>query len=170
MHEAKDKRTQRVLLTIEGGGFFWQSRSVARALAGEFELAYVSSSAADEFPDSGLPDAPWHRMTKPTSVDGHSYWRDMRNVWRGIWQAVRLIRETDPDAIVCVATSMAVPLCFCGRIFGKKTVFIESITRVSNPSTTGRILSTLRLCNRLYVQWPEAQSLYRNAVYRGAVL
>ena len=46
MKSGNEDRKPRVLLTIQGGGFFWQSRSVARALAQEFELSYVSSSLA----------------------------------------------------------------------------------------------------------------------------
>jgi hypothetical protein len=63
-----------------------------------------------------------------------------------------------------------VPLCFWGKLAGKTTVFVESITRVKRPSLTGRILSRFRLCDRLFVQWPEAVKLYKGAIYDGAVL
>jgi UDP-N-acetylglucosamine:LPS N-acetylglucosamine transferase len=170
MNSGNEDRKPRVLLTIQGGGFFWQSRSVARALAQEFELSYVSSSLASDFPNHGLPDATWQQMSSVTTLADRSFLRKAANVAHGLWQALRVIRRTRPDAIVCVATSLAIPLCLCGKLLGKKTVFIESITRVSTPSTTGLILNRLHLCDRHYVQWPDAQALYRGAVYRGSVL
>ena len=170
MTETTANRRKRVLVTIQGGGFFWQSRSVAQALAKEFDLAYVSSSAARDFPDHGLPDATWHQMSSVTTLADRSFWRKAANVGHGLWQSFRVIRRARPDAIVCVASSLAVPLCLCGKILGRKTVFIESITRVSAPSVTGMILSRLHLCDRHYVQWPEAESLYPAAIYRGSVL
>ena len=167
---ARTITAQRVLLTIQGGGFFWQSCSVARALENEFEVEYISSCDEKYFPDKNLPTAPWHTVTPITTLTDHTIWRKAWNVFRGLLDSLVVIRKVNPDAIVCVATSLAVPLCICGRLMGKKTVFIESITRVSTPSVTGKILSRLHLCNRHYVQWPEAESLYPAAIYRGSVL
>jgi len=65
---------------------------------------------------------------------------------------------------------MAVPLCLVGKLYGITTVFVESITRVSKPSSTGTLLTKLKLCDRFYVQWPGAAKLYRNAVFKGSVL
>ena len=159
-----------MLVTVSGGGFFWQSRSVARALAEEFELCYVSPEPPEAFPESGLPAAPWHRVTRITTLADRSVLQRTRNVAIGLRDTLRVLRAVRPDAVVCVATSLAVPLCFWGRLLGLKTVFVESITRVSTPSATGRILSRLHLCSRLYVQWPEAKKLYPRAIYRGMVL
>lgn len=161
---------KRVLMTVQGGGFFWQSRSVAKDLVDEFELCYISSNMETAFPQSGLPPAPWHKVTHMTTLASQSTWHKIRDVTVALRDTYRVIRSVKPQAIVCVATSLAVPLCFWGKIFGIKTVFIDSITRVSTPSATGRILTRFRLCNRFYVQWPEAKSMYRGSVCKGTVL
>jgi hypothetical protein len=160
----------RVLLSIQGGGFFWQSRSVAKSLSGDFDLHYISPDSARPFEQSGLPQAPWHTVSNLTTLADRSAWRKTRNILVSLRETLAVVRAGKPEAIVCVATSLAVPLFIWGRIFGKRTVFIESITRVSTPSTTGRILSRLRLCDRFYVQWPEAAALYPDAICRGTVL
>ena len=160
----------RVLLSVQGGGFFWQSRSVAKSLAADFDLHYVSPDKAGPFAQRGLPPAPWHKVSNLTSLADRSAWRKTCNVLVSLRETLSVVRAVDPDTIVCVATSLAVPLFFWGRMLGKRTVFIESITRVSTPSTTGRILCRLRLCDRFYVQWPEAEALYPDAICRGTVL
>jgi UDP-N-acetylglucosamine:LPS N-acetylglucosamine transferase len=160
----------RVLLTIAGGGFFWQSRSVALELAQHFELHYVTPEDPSAWDGRGLPEGTFHRLSRVTTQGDRSAVRRLANFVASAAGAFRIVRHVDPQAIVCVASSIAVPLCSCGRLLGKRTVFIESITRVSHPSTTGKILDRLRLCDRFYVQWPEAAGLYRGAVYRGTLL
>lgn len=159
-----------VLLTLAGGGFQWQSLSVARDLLPHFALEIVSAEPREAFLGKGVPDVPYHVMPRITIMEDRSSWRKGRNLAVGLIEAWRLVGRVRPDAIVCVATSMAVPLCLVGRIRGIPSVFVESITRVARASSTGRILSRLGLCGRFYVQWPEAAGLYRNAVFKGNVL
>ena len=160
----------RVLLTLSGGGFLWQSLSVARGLQDKFELHLVSAEPRHAFSAQSLPDVPFHVMSRTTIMGDRHWWQKAHNVAVGVWDARRMIAAVKPDAIVCVATSMAVPLCLIGKLSGITTVFVESITRVSQPSSTGKILTRLRLCDRFYVQWPETASLYPNAIFKGSVL
>lgn len=160
----------RILLSFQGGGFSWQSCSVAKSLAQGFEIHYISSLPESAFPQANRPAGPWHTVSNITTLADKTMGRRLLNMIKGLRDTFRVLRVVNPDAIVCVATSLAVPLFICAKILRKKTVFIESITRVSAPSATGKILSRFRLCDRLYVQWPEAESLYREAVFRGTVL
>ena len=86
------------------------------------------------------------------------------------WQACAIVHKSKPDAIVGVAVPLSVPLAIAGKLFGKKVIFIESITRVAHPSITGRILDALALADRIYVQWSGSVNLYKNAIYKGTVL
>ena len=160
----------KVMLTVAGGGFLWQSRNVALGLAEVAELHYVSGEPWHNLEGSGLPDGVRHEVPAVTTFADRHPLRKARNALRASFSCLRLMREVRPEAVVCVATSLAIPLCLCGRLLGVRTVFVESITRVNSPSATGKLLSRLRLCDRLYVQWPEAASLYPGAVYRGALL
>lgn len=160
----------KVLVTITGGGFFWQSRAVAQGLAGDFDIHYVTPEDPAVWQDRGLPPGHFHSLSRVTIQADRTAFRKARNFLASLWGALSVMRKARPDAVVCVASSIAVPLCLWGRVLGKRTVFVESITRVSHPSTTGKILDALGLCDRFYVQWPEATRLYRHAIYRGTVL
>jgi UDP-N-acetylglucosamine:LPS N-acetylglucosamine transferase len=144
--------------------------SVARGLQDQFELHLVSAEPAHAYASQTLPDAPFHMMSRATIMGDRHWWHRARNVAIGTWDARRVIATVRPDAIVCVATSMAVPLCLVGKMYGITTVFVESITRVAKPSSTGTILTRLGICDRFYVQWPEAAKLYPNALFKGSVL
>lgn len=158
------------MLTVAGGGFLWQSRNVALGLADVAELHYVSGEPRHNIDGAGFPEAAWHEVPAVTTFTDRQPLRKARNAVHAFRACLGLMRRLRPDAVVCVATSLAIPLCLCGRLLGVRTVFVESITRVNSPSATGRLLSRLRLCDRLYVQWPEAACLYPGAVYKGALL
>ena len=160
----------RVMLTVAGGGFLWQSRNVALGLADVAELHYISGEPRHNIDGAGFPEAAWHEVPAVTTFTDRHPLRKARNAVRAFFACLGLMRRLRPDAVVCVATSLAIPLCLCGRLLGVRTVFVESITRVNSPSATGRLLSRLRLCDRLYVQWPESARLYPGAVYKGALL
>jgi len=158
----------KVMLTVAGGGFLWQSRNVALGLADVAELHFVSGEPRHNIDGTGFPDATWHEVPAVTTFTDRHPLRKARNAVRAFFSCLRVMRQVRPEAAVCVATSLAIPLCLCGRLLGARTVFVESITRVNSPSATGKLLSSLRLCDRLYVQWPEAARLYPRAVYRGS--
>lgn len=161
----------KAVITAAGGGFLWQSRNVARGIASVGELHFISGEPETNLDRSGFPDGTWHEVPAVTTqAVRHHAIRKVRNVLRTFLRCYGILRDVRPDAIVCVATSLAIPLCVCGRLLGSRTIFVESITRVDTPSVTGRVLSRLGLCDRIYVQWPEAVSLYRGAIYRGALL
>lgn len=168
--EALSIGRQRVLMSLSGGGFLWQSRTVASGLAESFELHYVLPEDPSAYGRASFPEGRFHQISCVTTLAGRGFIRRTSNTVRSLWETFRTVRQVKPHAIVCVATSIAVPLFFWGRLFGCHTVFVESITRVKRPSTTGRLLAALHLCERLYVQWPEAEKLYRGAIYRGSLL
>lgn len=166
-------RRKTVLLTLTGGGFLYEALALGQSLADDFDLAFVTTyDSISMFREgrTGIPVGDVHTVSKLTTIGDSAFLTKLRNALLCFWDSYKVVRRVKPDAVVCVGSSIAVPLCFWARVFRVKSVFVESITRVTSPSTTGRILSVLRLCDRLYVQWPEAVGLYRNAVYKGMVL
>ena len=57
--------------------------------------------------------------------------------------------------------------CLLARALGARLVFIESYAKVNTPTRTGRLL--YRFAHRFYIQWPELQEHYPNALYAGGV-
>ena len=87
-------------------------------------------------------------------------------LWRSLYISVRY----RPDAVVAVGTPEALPFFLWARLSGKKAVFIESITRVDSLSRTSRMLARLRLCHKIYVQWPCLAKTNPNTEYHGVVI
>lgn len=82
-------------------------------------------------------------------------------------KALVILRKSQPDLVISTGASIAVPFLMASKLFGIRTLFIESITRSSNLSLTGKLL--YNLVDEFYVQWPECVERYPKAQYRGIV-
>ncbi len=164
-------KPKKILVTLTGGGFLWQAQSLLNHLGNDYEYNYVTvQDSIEKAKTINIPKGEIHNITKIASMGDKSFIKILENTIISLKDAYRVVKKVNPCAVICVGTSLAVPLCLWAKYFGNKAIFVESITRVSKPSLTGKILSTLRLCDRFYVQWPEAVKLYRGAIYRGRVL
>ena len=86
-----------------------------------------------------------------------------------LWQAYGILGDRRIRGVLTAGVNLAIPLGIAARLRGVPAVFVESISRVTRPSVTGRVVSLLNLADRIYVQWPEATALYRRARYEGSI-
>lgn len=82
-------------------------------------------------------------------------------------KAIAILSQSKPDLLISTGASLAVPFILASKILGIKTVFIESISRTSNLSLTGKIV--YNFVDEFYVQWPECVEVYPKAQYKGIV-
>ena len=166
---------KKILVTLTGGGFLWEARALIKGMGNDYDYYFVTTpDAVDkvgvvDIPDD-IPEGEVHIIAKPTTMNVKSSLKKVKNTLRSFRDVCRVIRKVDLFAVICIGSSIAVPLCLWAKCFRKKAIFVETITRISKPSLTGKIISTLKLCDRFYVQWPEAVNLYKGAIYAGTVL
>jgi beta-1,4-N-acetylglucosaminyltransferase len=100
----------------------------------------------------------------------YAYHPTNRNLWnllRNALLALRLIARVRPRAIVTTGAGVAVPFCYVGRAFGAHVVFIESFSRVSEPSLTARLVYPI--ATTFFVQWPKVARHFPRAKYEGTI-
>ena len=162
---------KKILVTLTGGGFLWEAQSLIKGLGKGYCYHFVTTPDAPvKVEVADIPDGEVHTIAKPTTMNVRSNLKTVKNTLSSFRDACKLIRKVEPFAVICVGSSIAVPLCFWAKCFRKRAIFVETITRISKPSLTGKVISTLKLCDRFYVQWPESVRLYKGAIYRGMVL
>lgn len=84
-------------------------------------------------------------------------------------QSSLIFLSENPDMIITTGGGIALSMCYVGKLLGKKVVFIESLSRVENPSLTGRILYPI--ADLFLVQWKYLLKKYGpKAKYWGSVL
>lgn len=70
-----------------------------------------------------------------------------------------------PDVIVTTGTHTAVPMCYIGKLFGSKVVFIETFANSETRTVSGRIVYPIS--DLFIVQWESMLKLYPKAIYGG---
>lgn len=72
-----------------------------------------------------------------------------------------------PDVIVTTGAHTSVPMCYIGRLFGKKVIFIESYAKRTSPTLSGKLV--YKIATSFIVQWETMKEFYPNAKYFGGI-
>lgn len=94
--------------------------------------------------------------------------RNLVNLVRNFFVAVRVLFKEKPDIIVSTGAGVAIPFFYLGKLLGKKLVFIEAYERIENPSLTGRIV--YRITDAFILQWEEQKKFYPKGIVLGQIL
>lgn len=84
-----------------------------------------------------------------------------------ILKSLFLFAKYRPQVIVTTGTHTAVPMCYIGKLFGKKIIYIESFAKRTSPTLSGRMVYPI--ANVFVVQWKSMLQFYPKAVYWGGI-
>jgi UDP-N-acetylglucosamine:LPS N-acetylglucosamine transferase len=86
-----------------------------------------------------------------------------------LFEAVRILRRERPAVVLSAGAGPAVPFAIVGRLFfGCRVIYIETVTRISSPSLTGRIMYWL--AHDFYIQWRSLARYFPKARFAGSLL
>ncbi|MGM9882454.1 MAG: PssD/Cps14F family polysaccharide biosynthesis glycosyltransferase [Bacilli bacterium] len=84
-----------------------------------------------------------------------------------IFKSLFLFLKYRPKVIVTTGTHTAVPMCYIGRLFGRKVIFIESFAKRTSPTLAGRLVYPI--ASTFVVQWESMLEFYPKAEYWGGI-
>ena len=70
-----------------------------------------------------------------------------------------------PRYIITTGTHTAVPMCYIGKLFGSKIIFIETFANINTKTLSGKLIYPI--ANLFIVQWESMLELYPKAKYGG---
>lgn len=70
-----------------------------------------------------------------------------------------------PKVIVTTGTHTAVPMCYIGKLFFRKIIYIETIANSKTKTLSGKLVYPI--ANTFIVQWESMLELYPKAIYGG---
>ena len=82
-------------------------------------------------------------------------------------KTIYLFFRIRPKYIVTTGTHTAVPMCYLGKLFGSKIIFIETFANSNTKTLSGRMIYPI--ANLFVVQWKEMLKLYPKAIYGGSI-
>ncbi|MFC1793990.1 PssD/Cps14F family polysaccharide biosynthesis glycosyltransferase [Planctomycetota bacterium] len=83
-------------------------------------------------------------------------------------RCLRIVSKERPDVVISTGAAAGCMLCFLGKIFGAKVVWIDSITNVERISLSGRMVRYV--ADLFLVQWPELAGRYKKIEFVGTVV
>ena len=72
-----------------------------------------------------------------------------------------------PQFIVSTGSHTAVPMCYFGKLFGAKIIYLETFANIKTKSRSGSLVYPI--ADLFFVQWESMLELYPNAIYVGGV-
>jgi len=96
------------------------------------------------------------------------YLREFLLFWKLLILSALILLKERPFIIVSTGGGSTIPLCYLGKIFGSKIIFIQSLTNIEDLSLTGKIIYPI--ADLFLVQWPNLTKKYKKAKYWGRVL
>jgi beta-1,4-N-acetylglucosaminyltransferase len=146
-----------VLLVCSSGGHLLQLLALQSAWEG-FSRAWVSFDKSDV--RSLLQGEDVYFARGPTN-------RNVVNLIRNLAVAWRVVRAVRPKVVVTTGAGVAVPFAWVARLHGSAVVYVESLSRIEEPSLSCRMIAPV--VTRLYVQWPELSRALPRSRYVGNV-
>ena len=149
-------RRPKILAIASGGGHWIQLLRLRPAFVGA-ELVYASVNQAL------AADVAGHRFYRFPDANRETKFALMRQILRIAWILLRV----RPNVIVSTGASCGYVAIRIGRIFGARTLFIDSIANAERLSLSGQL--ACRHANLMLTQWPELAAA-EGPRYRGSVL
>ncbi len=141
--------SKRILAVASKGGHWRQMLALSGAYDGH-EVRYVSTDPSlTEFSVSECSRTHW--------------WRALTNVF----QLMVIMRQVRPDVVVSTGALPGLMALIVGKLFGARTVWIDSIANTDRMSLSGRLSKPF--AQLWLTQWPEVSDR-TGATYVGAVL
>ena len=84
-----------------------------------------------------------------------------------IIKSMYLVIKIRPKAIVTTGTHTAVPICYIGKLFGCKIIYIETFANINSQTLAGKIVYPI--ADKFIIQWETMKELYPKADYYGGI-
>lgn len=91
-------------------------------------------------------------------------WRVLRNIVK----TISLLQKFKPDTIVSTGAQVGGIMCFFGKLWGAKIIYIESLAKADSLSVTGK--NIYKMADKFYVQWESLAQKYEKAEYIGRLM
>lgn len=108
-----------------------------------------------------------------TMVPNHKFYvlpdfnrNNKSGILKSFFIIIKIYLNEKPDLVVTTGAAPGLVGLIFGKLFGLKTVWIDSIANVDELSSSGKI--ALRVADRFYTQWPDLAN--EKIIYVGNVL
>lgn len=165
---ARRQKNMHLVILLSGGGFWGELKGILPTVTkGKSWTALIPEQNEALIDESGTER--WHLVPSLVRKRDAGVNRSPIFWLKLIWRYYRLLRQEGPAAAIGLGANDCLPLAVACRLAGVPFVFIETVTRVDDLSSTGKWIHGMHLSKRFYVQWKSLADRYSAAIYKGIV-
>lgn len=157
----------RVLVVLGDGGHTTEVLRLVELMGSAYDYHYVAAKQDVLSAQRIAIPGPLFRICRPRGK-GEPWWRALWHFMLSLAQALVVCLRARPRAVLGSGPSIMVPVALATRLLGGKVIFVETGSRVTGLSLTGRIM--LRVAHLFFVQWEPLQQRHPGAVFAGRLL
>jgi len=157
----------KILVVLGEGGHTKELLALIDLIKEDYQYGYIIIHD-DEISENKIQKlGPVFRVVRPRYKELHLL-KDFLNTLRCFWESFLVLRRFHPDVVLSSGPAVAVPVSVISRLSRIKVIFIETGSRLSSLSLTGKIM--YRLAHLFFVQWPGLQKRYPKTIYAGRLI
>lgn len=84
-----------------------------------------------------------------------------------IFKSLYLYLKIRPKVIITTGAHTAVWMCYIGKLFRSKIIYIETLANINTKTLSGKLIYPI--ADKFIVQWEEMLKLYPKAIYGGFI-
>lgn len=157
----------KLLVVLGEGGHTAELLKLVDLLGDGYDYHYVVSREDNLSAGRIKYPGPIFSVSRPRGKDTRRLYAILRTLLTG-FQSFGVILRVRPAAIVSTGPAIAVPVSILGKLFGAHIFFVETGSRVTALSLTGRIM--YRWADLFFVQWPQLAEDLPFAIYAGRLV
>lgn len=155
---------KKVLYILGSGGHTSQMIELSKDLKNEINYFYLIQE------DDSISKNKIIYKGKIIKVKRNAKFKELKifSIFRTIFlffKAIKIIKKKKIDILISAGPGISIPFFYAGKLLGKKLIFIESWSRVTSKSISGKLIYPIS--DLFFVQWEENLKNYPKALYRG---
>lgn len=83
-------------------------------------------------------------------------------------KCLRIVIRERVDVVLSTGAAAGFLMCFWGKLFGAKVIWVDSIANAEQLSMSGRMVR--KFADLIFSQWPDVAAKYPNVEYAGEVI
>lgn len=156
-----------ILFVLGEGGHSAELLRLVPDLQQMGRLSFIATEA-DQMADQWVPDgSQLVKIRRPRSKDSSApaaAWATLV----AMTQAARAVRRARPTVVITSGPAIGFVVSLVAWLGGARIIFVETISRVTELSLTGRLMKPLS--DRYFVQWPKLTEQVSGSVYAGRLM
>jgi UDP-N-acetylglucosamine:LPS N-acetylglucosamine transferase len=158
IHLGMGGHTSQILRVVESLG---QHNSQGYGFKYSYIIGHDDTTSAKKIKHPGKV----YTIKNPRLMEDKSLIKVIFNMLPCSLDACKILLKSKPHALISAGPSSAIPLFWLAKLFGIKTIFIESWVRVHNKSQTGKLVYPVS--DLFFVQWITMKKAYQNSIFLG---